>query len=214
MINFISNCFSKIKRFFSKKDFDEEYAKRLAKREYRDYCYRLCNIDDETDEDYKDNIGEYPVDVDDENCIEIVLDRDILEKHFYKLNIINTDNYLEVTSLNIPDKYRYKGFYYKITGIDSLCYVSSVKLKYINIPNTVLDIGVSAFASCVYLDNVIIPDSVKNIEAGAFSSCNRLKNIKLSSNLKKIEEYTFSRCNSLETIEIPDSVEDTIKYFL
>lgn len=216
MINFISNCFSKIKRFFDEcKKFDREYAKQFSfsSEEPCDYL-KFYEIDGEKDEDYKDNIGEYPVDVDDENYIEIVLDRDILTKHFYKLNIINTGNYLDVTSLTIPDKYRYKGFYYKITGIDSLCYVSSVKLKYINIPNTVLDIGVSAFASCVYLDNVIIPDSVKNIEAGAFSSCNRLKNIKLSSNLKKIEEYTFSRCNSLETIEIPDSVEETIKYFL
>ncbi len=76
-MNFISDCCSKIKRFFSKKDFDEEYAKRLAKREYREYFYRLFNIDDETDEDYKDNIGEYPVDVDDENCIEIVLDSEV-----------------------------------------------------------------------------------------------------------------------------------------
>ena len=142
LMNFISDSFSKIKRFFYRKDFDEEYAKRLAKREYRDYCYRLCNIDDETDEDYKDNIGEYPVDVDDEYCIEIVLDRDILEKHFYKLNIINTDNYLEVTSLNIPDKYRYKGYYYKITKIGkhlfSLAMIGHAKLKYINIPTTVV----------------------------------------------------------------------------
>ena len=211
-MNFISDCCSKIKRFFSKKDFDEEYAKRLAKREYREYFYRLFNIDDETDEDYKDNIGEYPVDVDDENCIEIVLDSEVLTKHFYKLNIIDTDNYLDITFLIIPDKYRYKGFYYKITGIDSCVfpkyYWGTPKLKYINIPNTVVDIGVCAFASYCYLDNVIIPDSVKNIEAGAFSCCNRLKNIKLSSNLKKIAKDTFSRCNSLEKIEIPDSVEE------
>ena len=211
-MNFISDCFSKIKRFFSKKDFDEEYAKRLAKREYRDYCYRLCNIDGEKDEDYKDNIGEYPVDVDDENCIEIVLDRDILEKHFYKLNIINTDNYLEVTSLNIPDKYRYKGYYYKITKIGkhlfSLAMIGHAKLKYINIPNTVVEIFRGAFSCCKYLDNVLIPDSVKLIGNGAFYACDNLKNIKLSSNLKKIDEHTFSRCTSLETIEIPDSVEE------
>ena len=211
-MNFISDCFSKIKRFFSKKDFDEEYAKRLAKREYREYFYRLFNIDDETDEDYKDNIGEYPVDVDDEYCIEIVLDIDILEKHFYKLNIIDTDNYLDITSLTIPDKYRYKGYYYKITKIGKYLFscgrLRPRKLKYINIPNTVVEIGVSAFSSCDYLDNVVIPDSVKLMGAKAFYGCDNLKNIKLSSNLKKIEEDTFSRCNSLETIEIPDSVEE------
>ena len=212
MINFISNCFSKIKRFFSKKDFDEEYAKRLAKREHRKYVYRLCNIDDETDEDYKDNIGEYPVEVDDEYCIEIVLDRDILTKHFYKLNIINTDNYLEVTSLNIPDKYRYKGYYYKIAKIGkhlfSLAMIGHAKLKYINIPTTVVEIGSSAFYCCTSLETIEIPDSVKLIRNMAFGSCDNLKNIKLSSNLKKIDEHTFSRCTSLETIEIPDSVEE------
>ena len=211
-MNFISDCFSKIKRFFSKKDFDEEYAKRLAKREYREYFYRLFNIDDETDEDYKDNIGEYPVDVDDEYCIEIVLDIDILEKHFYKLNIINTDNYLEVTSLNIPDKYRYKGYYYKITKIGKclfcIAYIGPAKLKYINIPTTVVEIGSSAFYCCTSLETIEIPDSVKLIKNTAFSSCYNLKNIKLSSNLKKIDEHTFSRCTSLETIEIPDSVDE------
>ena len=205
-MNFISDCFSKIKRFFDEcKKFDREYAKQFSfsSEEPCDYL-KFYKIDGEKDEDYKDNIGEYPVDVDDENCIEIVLDSEVLTKHVYKLNIINTSE-----CLNIPDKYRYKGFYYKITEIDySLHYVISLKLKYINIPNTVVDIGVCAFASYCYLDNVIIPDSVKNIEAGAFSCCNRLKNIKLSSILKKIEEDTFSRCNSLETIEIPDSVEE------
>ena len=205
-MNFISDCFSKIKRFFDEcKKFDREYAKQFSfsSEEPCDY-FKFYKIDGEKDEDYKDNIGEYPVDVDDENCIEIVLDSEVLTKHVYKLNIINTSE-----CLNIPDKYRYKGFYYKITEIDdSLRHVISLKLKYINIPNTVVDIGVCAFASYCYLDNVIIPDSVKNIEAGAFSCCNRLKNIKLSSNLKKIAKDTFSRCNSLEKIEIPDSVEE------
>ena len=211
-MNFISDCFSKIKRFFSKKDFDEEYAKRLAKREYRDYCFRLCNIDDETDEDYKDNIGEYPVDVDDENCIEIVLDRDILEKHFYKLNIIDTDNYLEVTSLNIPDKYRYKGYYYKITKIGKclfcIAYIGPAKLKYINIPTTVVEIGSSAFYCCTSLEKIEIPDSIEEIGKSAFVRCSSLKSIKLSKNLKKIGEHAFYYCESLESIEIPDNVEE------
>ena len=214
MINFISNCFSKIKRFFDEcKKFDREYAKQFSfsSEEPCDY-FKFYKIDGEKDEDYKDNIGEYPVDVDDENCIEIVLDSEVLTKHFYKLNIIDTDNYLDITSLIIPDKYRYKGFYYKITGIDSCVfpkyYWGTPKLKYINIPNTVVKIFRGAFSCCKYLDNVLIPDSVKLIGNGAFYACDNLKNIKLSSNLKKIEEDTFSRCNSLETIEIPDSVEE------
>ena len=102
-MNFISDCFSKIKRFFDEcKKFDREYAKQFSfsSEEPCDYL-KFYKIDGEKDEDYKDNIGEYPVDVDDENCIEIVLDSEVLTKHVADPNISESGE-------NIPFEEVYK----------------------------------------------------------------------------------------------------------
>ena len=76
----------------------------------------------------------------------------------------------------------------------------------IDIPNSVTSIGDYAFFGCTELENIEIPDSVRNIGKGAFGICNKLKNVILQEGISTIEENTFYSCVSLEFISIPKSV--------
>ncbi|MCQ4021755.1 leucine-rich repeat protein [Ruminococcus sp. zg-924] len=97
------------------------------------------------------------------------------------------------------------------------------------IPNSVTNIGESAFSDTPWLKNkqlenplviinnilndgkycsgnVTIPDSVTSITDGAFSFCKSLKSITISDSVTSIGDTAFWGCGSLKSITIPDSV--------
>ena len=102
-------------------------------------------------------------------------------------------------------------------------------IEFININNSVINIGVSAFEGCTALksfkasdgitgigDNtfrgcenavaITVPDTVTSIGEGAFDSCKKLTSINIPDGVKYIYNYTFRNCASLKKIEIPVSV--------
>ncbi len=66
-------------------------------------------------------------------------------------------------------------------------------------------IATGAFSWC-FLDGVEIPDSVVSIGPSAFFECQLLKSVKLSSSITVIPAYAFQDCISLTSVEIPDGV--------
>ncbi|GMO36282.1 MAG: hypothetical protein Ta2B_16360 [Termitinemataceae bacterium] len=82
------------------------------------------------------------------------------------------------------------------------------KFVTITIPNTVVEIGHSAFRESSRLTNIIIPDSVTHIDMSAFVSCTSLKTIILPDDIK-IEMYVFFDCPKLD----PKIKADIIKRF-
>ena len=70
------------------------------------------------------------------------------------------------------------------------------------IPNSVTNIGVSAFDSCKSLKNITIPDGVTNIGTYAFNGCTSLKNITIPNSVKNIGAYAFNGCTSLEFVKL------------
>ncbi len=74
------------------------------------------------------------------------------------------------------------------------------------IPDTVTEIGRSAFYGMDKLTHITIPDSVVSIGDSAFHSCDKLEEIKLSRNVTSIELETFRECSALREITIPDNV--------
>ncbi len=62
------------------------------------------------------------------------------------------------------------------------------KLKAIELPDTVREIGKEAFVGCVRLNSITIPESVRNIGLRAFDKCENLKRVYLSKNTK----YTYT----------------------
>ena len=79
-------------------------------------------------------------------------------------------------------------------------------LQEITIPNTITEIGSSAFCRCTGLKAVIIPDSVTYIGYYAFKDCSGLTSVTLSENLASIGESAFQNCSGIKSLAIPNSV--------
>lgn len=84
------------------------------------------------------------------------------------------------------------------------CYNKEIT-EYI-IPNTVVEIGESAFLSCSNLKSVIIPSSVLKIGENAFQGCSNLTAVIFSDGLKEIGRGAFYGCKNLTEVQIPTTV--------
>ena len=76
------------------------------------------------------------------------------------------------------------------------------------IPDSVTEIGVSAFDGCTGLTNIIIPDSVTKIGWSAFEGCTGLSSIVIGNSVTEIGWSAFDGCTGLTSIVIPGSVTE------
>ena len=74
------------------------------------------------------------------------------------------------------------------------------------IPDSVTNIGDSAFEDCYSLTSVTIPNSVTNIGDSAFSNCDSLTSVTIPNSVTNIGWAAFAYCGSLTNVTIPDSV--------
>ena len=93
-------------------------------------------------------------------------------------------------------------------GLKSIGYLAfcGTALKTIEIPNSVVEIGNSAFGGCRKLESATMGNSVKTIGDGAFSSCEKLSSFIMNDQLLSIGEQAFYACGNLTSIVIPDKV--------
>ena len=85
-------------------------------------------------------------------------------------------------------------------------------LTNVNIPNSVTEIGSSAFSGCSSLTNITIPENVTEIKNHTFSNCDNLTSITIPDSVISIGEYAFRHLSKLASIYIPHSVTKTGKY--
>ena len=71
-----------------------------------------------------------------------------------------------------------------------------------NIPNTVTEIGKSAFYYCNKMTSITIPDSVTTIGTEAFEGCSSLKEITIPQSVTSIGADAFIYCGNLTAINI------------
>jgi len=131
-------------------------------------------------------------------------------REFYIVTGIGT---CDRTEISIPETYRNKpvkeigeGAFYSInyTGeAQRRC----EKITKVILPESVTEIGASAFRRCRYLTEVNIPAGVTVIKASTFTSCIRLAQIHLPEGLISVEEAAFGGCASLEQIDLPHGLE-------
>lgn len=98
-------------------------------------------------------------------------------------------------------------FSYVIFG-DSVEYIPNMLCKFmyndsITLPETVKEIGASAFTNCSRLQKINIPEGVTKIGSSALANCAKLKQLVLPSGLKEIPEQLCSSCNSLDSVKLP-----------
>ena len=115
-----------------------------------------------------------------------------------------------MTSLPIGNKKEswgesyYYGFFERCSSLTS-----------IEIPNSVTEIGSSAFNNCTSLTSITIPNSVTEVGGGVFYGCESLQSVVLSENMTSLPMGTnngwgdygfFEGCELLESITIPNKV--------
>lgn len=83
-----------------------------------------------------------------------------------------------------------------VTSIDDEALKDKVSLTFVNIPDTVLVIGLRAFAYCFNLKTVVIGKGVRFINSQAFQSCTSLTGINVQ-NVEAIGHFAFSHCTSM-----------------
>ena len=82
--------------------------------------------------------------------------------------------------LTIPEKVKYNGKVYTITGITAKAFSGADKLSGVEMPSTIVRIGDFAFEGCKGLKNIVFPKSLKIIDKKAFWICDNLKGCSLS----------------------------------
>lgn len=87
-------------------------------------------------------------------------------------------------------------------------------LRHISFPIGLRRIGEGAFGDCISLQELQLPDGIDTIQKDTFRYCKALKSIKLPRHLKKIGEGAFFCCDSLKSLSLPPSVKMLDMYSL
>lgn len=96
-----------------------------------------------------------------------------------------------------------------VKEIQACAFSSCIFLDSVNLRNGLLTIGEGVFKYCRGLKSIVIPDTVTNIGKSAFEAT-ACENVKLSSGLSVISERMFACC-SIRRIEIPYNVKEIKK---
>lgn len=86
-------------------------------------------------------------------------------------------------------------------------FADDVELKSANLPDSLVQIGASAFAGSGLI-RLEVPESVRSIGSRAFSRCDDLRDVELSRGLESIGDEAFAHCRSLVHLSIPATVRE------
>ena len=82
-------------------------------------------------------------------------------------------------------------------------YINGEEIRDLVIPDSVTEIGGSAFEGCSSLTSISIPESVTEIGEGAFSGCSSLTSVTIPPSVTEIGKGAFRGCSSLTEVRIP-----------
>ncbi len=85
------------------------------------------------------------------------------------------------------------------------CAFSDSSFASVTIPDSVTQIGASAFSYCENLREIVLPDTVTSLGYEAFYASKNLKTANIPDSVTEIEEAAFSFCSNLQSIQVsPD----------
>jgi hypothetical protein len=87
-----------------------------------------------------------------------------------------------------------------VIAIGHSAFIGKRNLRCINYPKSLIRIGNAAFSECSNLEVVVFPKSIKYIGTHAFSKTN-ISVLVIPDNVQKIGSFAFSGCSKLESIE-------------
>ena len=94
-----------------------------------------------------------------------------------------------------------------ISAIDADLFKNKTGITSIALPNSIREIGDSAFQGCTDLESVVLSNNVTLIGDNAFNGCNKLRYIYLGEGLREIGAHAFDGCAELRNVIVPVNVE-------
>ena len=117
------------------------------------------------------------------------------------VEVVNNNNYSNLTSVTIPSEVTYESVTYSVTNIDEIAFNGCSNLASVAFAegSKLASIGEKAFANCTGLTSITIPDSVTSIGEYAFDRCDKLATVSFAEGTKltSIGKNAFSYCLSL-----------------
>lgn len=101
-----------------------------------------------------------------------------------------------ITSVKLPESIRYIG---------ASAFVNCSKLKEINLPNGLIELGTGAF-TCSGLTSVVLPDNIKRIGEYTFKGCGDLTEVTLAKGTTYIGVYAFNGCKKLKKLNNAEDI--------
>lgn len=114
----------------------------------------------------------------------------------------------DIEKFEIPKTIQYNGTTYKVVKIGPHAFIDCAKLKEIQIPDSIEEIGIYAFGRDYALRSVTMAPSVKKVSANAFVLCENLQHVELSDNILSIGESAFYGCKSLSSVTLPSKLKE------
>lgn len=87
-------------------------------------------------------------------------------------------------------------------------------IEKVTIPNSVTEIGKSAFANCSSLTSVIIPNSVTSISNDAFYECSSLASVTIGNSVTSIDYTTFWGCSNVKELVFAEGCNTVFPTYL
>ena len=94
-----------------------------------------------------------------------------------------------------------------LTIINEQTFYECEKLETVELPNSIVTIGKSAFNGSSKIKYINIPSSVQTIEYGAFMNCTGMLTVSIPNNVQTIGDCAFCGCKALTTVSIGNKVE-------
>lgn len=102
---------------------------------------------------------------------------------------------------------------YKVEYIETDSFNLCLKLKEVEIPNTIRYIGYNAFCHCISLKTITLPENIDTIRDCAFALCNNLETIVcLAKTPPLIGDRVFENISPNATLRVPKESLNTYKY--
>jgi hypothetical protein len=108
-------------------------------------------------------------------------------------NIEGRENRDRLVSLTLP---------LTLQSIGAYAFYQSASLKTLALPDSLREIGDSAFAECG-IEDLELPPRLQTLAAGAFAACPALKRVVFSDSLASVGTYAFALCPSLTECVLP-----------
>ena len=96
---------------------------------------------------------------------------------------------------------------YEVYRIDDYALYGCDQMTKLVIPDSVCQMGVSAFRGCNVLWSVQLSANLESIAEWAFRDCATLKEVVVPASVRTIDEYAFSKCLELSSVSFAGSVE-------